>query len=471
MKTLTPLAVLASALLAASTFAAEEKPLPKELPPFGADKALPVPPIDASKTPEGLTVWIVPRPGFPKATAVLAVRGGLASDPKGEEGVAELLAQTVTEGTTTRNSKRIAQELQAVGAEIGASANSDAMFVTVDGLSRGADTMLAVLADVARHASFPADEVALAKTNALQGLEARMATPEFLATKAFAEAIYGDHPYHVTAPTPEVIEAATVEALKREFVRRFRPDRALLVVVGDVDPAATRKTVATAFGGWAATGEGAPAIPAAPAASSGRRLYLVNRPNSVQSQILVGRPAAKATDPDYYDTIIANTIFGGAFGSRLTKNIREDKGYTYSPGSNVTPREKGGLLRVRADVRNEVTAASLMEIFYELDRVGTTKPSEEEITTAKRYQTGLYLLRMQLQGAIANALANNWVNGLSPQALGEFVPKLNAVTVEGIQKAGRAEFASAHQTIVVVGDASKVKPDVEQFGAVTDLKP
>jgi predicted Zn-dependent peptidase len=168
---------------------------------------------------------------------------------------------------------------------------------------------------------------------------------------------------------------------------------------------------------------------------------------------------------------VANTNFGGAFGSRLTRNIREDKGYTYSPGVNLGQREQGGLLRIRADVRNEVTAATLNEIFYELGRMGSTEPTAEEVKTAKRYQTGLYLLRNQIQGAVAGLLANNWVNGLPPEALGEFVPKVNAVTVPDMQKLGRSLFVARTQTVVVVGDAAKVKPELQQFGDVVDLKP
>ena len=463
--------VTAAAVLACSAFASEEKPLPKDLPPFGADKPLPVPPIDASKTPEGMTVWLVKRPGFPKISAVLVVRGGTAADPKGLEGVSELLAEAVKNGTPTRTSKKIAEELQAAGADIATNAGTDSISLNVDGLATGTDRMLAILADLARNASFPADEVKLAQANAIQGLQARMSTPEFLAGKAFAKAVYGDHPYHVTAPTPDVIQAATPDVLKKEFARRFRPERALLVVVGDFDLASAKKTISTAFSGWKVSGEGAPATPEGPAAGSARRIFLVERPGSVQSQIVVGRPGPKANDPDYYPALVANTIFGGSFGSRLTKNIREEKGYTYSPGANVQAREKGGLLRVRADVRNDVTGASLNEIFYELDRMGTTKPTEEEITTAKRYQSGLYLLRNQIQAAVANLLAANWVNGLPPEALAEFVPKVNGVTVDQIRKVGRTLFTSGTQTVVVVGDAAKVKEEAGQFGSVTEVKP
>jgi predicted Zn-dependent peptidase len=242
------------------------------------------------------------------------------------------------------------------------------------------------------------------------------------------------------------------------------------VVVGDVDAAAVTAAVNRAFGTWKGTGEAPAATPASPGTVP-RRLIVVNRPGSVQSQILMGRPVVTVTDPAYYPLLVANTICAGSFGSRLTENIREDKGYTYSPGGGVQARAKGGLLTVRADVRTEVTGASLLEMFYELDRMGATAATAEELSRAKRYQAGLYLLRNQIQGSVAQTLASNWVNGLPPEALGEFVTKVNTVTADQVREAGRAFYPSDQQTVVVVGDEPKVKAELAQFGAVTTVTP
>jgi predicted Zn-dependent peptidase len=450
--------------------AAEKKPLPKDLPPFGEDKPLPVPSIAQSKLPNGLTVWVVARPGFPRATAVLVVRGGSAADPTDAEGISELLADTLKEGTALRTSRQIAEELQAVGGDIAAEAAADAIYVTANGLDSGAPKLLEVLADVARNASFPAAEVELAKGNALQGLMVRESTPEFLGQKALGKAIYGAHPYHIIAPSKETLSAATPDLLRQEHARRFRPQHALLVVVGNVDAAAVSTAVTRYFGPWKGAGEAPAPTPASPGPSA-RRILVVSRPGSVQSLILMGRPAATVTDPDYFPLLVANTICAGSFGSRLVENIREDKGYTYSPGGSVSAREKGGLLTVRADVRSEVTAAALLEMFYELDRMGATPPSDEEMSRAKRYQAGLYLLFNQIQGAVAQTLATNWVNGLPPEALGEFVTKVNAVTPEQVRAAGRSFYPSATQTIVVVGDEAKAKAELAQFGTATTVQP
>jgi zinc protease len=463
-------ALVAPALPVSAIRAAEPKSLPADLPPFGADRPLPTPALTSSKLPNGLTVWLVTRPGFPKITAVLAVRGGTAADPKGREGISELLAETLKEGTKTRTARRIAEELQSAGGDIRGSDTDDAIYLTVDGLSSGAAKLLDVLSDVARNASFPAAEVELAKNNAIQGLLARESTPEFLGYKAFARAIYGDHPYHTVAPTKEVLAGATPAILQREFTRRFRPEGSLLVVVGDIDPAAVRKLITQSFGSWKGTGEAPGATPAPPAAA-GRRFFYVNRPGSVQSLILVGRPTITVTDPDYYPLLVANTICAGSFTSRLTENIREDKGYTYSPRGTVQTMQQGGFLRVRADVRNDVTGATLNEIFYEMDRMATTNPTDEELSRAKRYQSGLYLLRNQIQGAVASTLAANWVDGLPPEALGDFVPRVNAVTADQVRTIGVSVYPSAAQTVVLVGDETAIKNELKPFGTPVPLQP
>jgi zinc protease len=450
--------------------AAEKVPLPKDLPAFGADKPLPVPAIHKSKLPNGLTVWLVERPAFPRAVALLAVRGGTASDPKSAEGIASLLADTLKEGTATRTAKAIAEELQSVGGEISTSAGDESIVVTVSGLASGAPTLLSVLADVARNASFPADEVALAKGNALQSLAAQESTPDFLAQKAFAEAVYGAHPYHIVAPTRETITAATPESLQAEFVRRFRPEDALLVIVGDLDQELVSRSVEKAFGPWVARGPGIGVTPPSPPADS-RRLLVVNRPGSVQSQIVLGRPAPTATSADYYDLIVANTICAGSYSSRLVGNIREDKGYTYSPRGSVRALPQGGLLTVSAEVRNDVTGASLMEMFYEMDRMATTKPTDEELARAKRFQAGLYLLRNQIQTSVAGTLARNWVNGLPPEALGEYVSRIDAVTADAVRQVGEKYFPSSTQTVVIVGDEAKIRSEVAPFGKVEEIQP
>lgn len=459
-------AALVALTLAPVASAKDEVQLPKDLPPYGADRPLTVPEAVETVLPNGMTIWIVPRAGFPMAVARLTVLGGTASDPAAMAGMSGVLGDVLKGGTETRSSREIAEELQGVGADIDVNVGDDSISIVVSGLSTGVAPMLDVLADVARNPAFPTGEVELAKANAIQNLMAQQANPEFAVDKEFAAAVFGDHPYHVVAPTAEIISSITPEQLRAEHVRRFRPDQALLVVVGAVDAKPVTKAAKALFGDWKGTGEAPAATPDAPTEVEGRILVL-DRPGSIQSEIRVGRPTVPASDPDHYPLLLANTIFGGTFTSRLTENIREDKGYTYSPNSSADTYQKGGLLEVTAAVRTEVTGASLLEIFYELDRMGVTDASDEEIARAKRFQSGLFVIINQINGAVAATLAGNWVEGLPRTALAEFVPKINAVTAEQVRAAGRRYMRSRSQAVVIGGDAGKVVGQAEQFGKVT----
>ena len=471
-RTITLAAALLASLALCGVVSAKQTPaMPKGLPAFGADKSLPAPNIVSETLPNGLTVWIVPRPGFPKVEATVVVRGGNAADPKDLPGVSDLMATALKEGTAKRTSKQIAEEMQALGGTIDASNGADATFVLADALATGAASLIEIVADVVQNPSFPKGEVELVKANALEGLKAEESQPEFAVDRAFRNAVYGDHPYHVATPTEESIGKVTPEVLRAEHARRFHPDRALLVVAGALDPEAARAVIRKAFSGWKSAGPAPAAVPPSPPARDARTLVVVNRPGSVQSEVRVGRPTMKASDPDYYPMVVANTIFGGAFASRLVENIREDKGYTYSPGSGNQSRAQGGLLRVRAAVRTDVTAGTILEIFYELDRMGATPPTEEELGRAKRYQNGLYLLTNSLNGAVVDSLARNWVNGLPPSALAEFVPRINAVTAAQVQETGKKYMSSLTQTVVIGGDAGKVVPAIAQFGTATVAQP
>lgn len=447
----------------------EEAPLPKDLPPYGAERPIPPLAITQRTLPNGLTVWVLNRPGFPKVSTTLAVRGGNAHDAAGSQGLSGLMAGLLSEGTATRSSKQIAEELQAIGGELGAFAGPDAVFIQGSSLSHGLPALLELLADVARHPAFPANEVELAKANTLQGLQAQEASPAFKAGKAFNAAIFGSHPYAFFSVAPEVVKAATPEALRTLHQARFQPGQALLVISGDLQADSALKLIAASFGDWKDAGSRLPALPEAPSASA-HQFQLLPRAGSVQSTLRVGRPAVAATHADYIPLQLANVILGGSFDSRITKNIREDKGYTYSPGSRAAGMQAGGSYLVRADVRTEVTAASLMEIFYEMDRMGTTTVGEDELLRAKRFMGGTTLFQNQMLRALTGTLAAYWVNGQKPEALSEFIPKVNAVSAAEIRRIGRAYFASKDQSIVVVGDEAKAKAELEQFGPVQLLK-
>jgi zinc protease len=467
------LALLAGCLVLASPgrgATKESDPLPKNLPPYGQDKPLPVAKIDQSTLANGLRIWMVQRTGLPRVSAILAVRGGTAADPADMLGISRVLADALKEGTASRSAQQIAEEAQSFGGALNASANDDAFQIAVSGFANHTPRILGLLADVARHASFPDGEIELAKANALQDLMVQESNSSVLVEKAICNAVFGTHPYRLVTPKAEVIQAITPQGLRAEYLRRFRPDRALLVLVGVMDPQEAKAEVEKAFGSWKAQG---PAVP--PTAPVGppleRKIVLVDRPGSVQSEIRVGSLAVRKADPDFYAVRLANTVFGASSTSRLYENIREEKGYTYTPNSGVNTFEQGGMLEAEAAVRNEVTAAAIMEILYEMDRMGALPVSDEELARAKRYETGLYLLRNETRGGVAGSLVANWVDGLEAEALAEYVPKINQVTAGQLRAAGKKYFASKNQVIAVAGDAQAIETDLEQFGKVEKVQP
>ncbi|MDN3919058.1 M16 family metallopeptidase [Roseateles violae] len=455
--------LLVAALMAAGLAHAAEPRLPKELPAFGQDKPLPVPQITKKTLANGLEIWVVPRQGLPRVDYVLALRGaGLAADAADKPGFANLLAGLLNEGTARRDSRAIAEATQGLGGEIAASSSLDGITVAANALPSNAAALMELLAEVARMPAFPKNEVALAKANAQQSLKASEANPQFRAERALDAAIFGAHPYGSTRPTAAAIESVTPELLRAEHARRFRPGRALLVVTGRIAPAEAIKLAEAAFGDWKAQGEAPAAVPAAVAASGAapaRRL--LERPGSVQSTLRIGRAGIAAPAADLVPLRLASTIIGGGFSSRVNLNLREEKGYTYGASAGARSYREGGAIVGGADVRNEVTAASLKEFFAEYQRLGQELVGEEEMAMNKRYVAGGYLISTQLQGSMARQLAGNWLIGLPSDFLGSYVPLVQKVTAEQVREIGRKYFDPATQSIVVVGDkavAEQLKP-------------
>ncbi len=472
MKTNTTFKTLALALgLGLAGIAqASNAPLPKDLPAYGPDKPLPTPQIAQRTLPNGLTVWVVPRDGLPKINVALAVLGGTAADDAATPALSEMMARLLDEGTASRSSRDIAEALQAIGGDYSAGTGDDSIDIRASALASHASKLLELVADTALHPSFPANEVALAKANALQGLKVQEADPDWQAQRAFGHAAYGEHPYSRDSLNEASVQAASPDSLRALHDARFRPDRALLVIVGRIDANTAFHLVEQQFGDWKATGKALADTAPAPREAAPQRL-LVPRDGAVQSNIRYGRPAVPANDPDYIPLTVANTILGGGFTSRITQDIREDKGYSYSPWSRFSANRVGGSTLASVDVRNEVTGATLAELAKLYDSMASQPASAEELTGAKRLVGGIYLLRNQIQGALTGTLANYWVDGLPPGFLGSYVAEANKVTTKQVQAMGRKYFAAKDQSIVVVGDAKAIDAQLKPYGTFTVFKP
>ncbi len=440
------------------------------LPAYGKDQPLVLPVVAESRLDNGLTLWLIERPGLPLVSMYLATRAGSTQDPEDLKGLSNILSATLDAGTTSRSSLQIAEQLQAQGADLVAGVGMDISFIGIDGLSQGADQLLGLLADIAMHASFPEAEVSLAIENTLQGIVSSKSGPTYDLNQVFRTGLLGDHPYAFVNPDPGIISKVTRADLVKAYRHLFRPGEAILVMAGNLPVKDMQRLANKHLGSWRGEGRPLADIPMAPQTAE-PALLVVDRPGSVQSTLYVGRPMPAANNPDEYALKVANTLFGGAFSSRLLANIREDKGYTYSPSSVITSWNKGGQFSVSASVRNEVTAATLMEIFYELDRLATTLPADEELESTKRLLKGSFLLSNEVTSAIAATLISYWIDGKTPADLAKFIPAIEKVSKQDIQAMGRKYLASRKQVVAISGDASAIKDDLSLFGEVTLVKP
>ena len=450
------------ALAVTPVFAQQKTP-----PAPGAARPLNLPKLKEKKLANGLTVVLAPLPNVPKITAVLTFRSATnASDREAHSGIAQIAASVANEGTDTRSSKQIKEELRSIGGGLGLGSDADSTTMNASALSEFSSQLFELMSDVAQHPSFPETEVKLAQENTIQQIRAGRADPGFLVNERFQKAVFGNHPYSFVVPDEKSISALTRADLRAFVTRYYLPNAAHLIVVGDIDVEKTFAEIEKAFGSWKSgtvPPEDNPPVPK----RDKRQIYFVDRPGSIQSAIYIGNVSIPRKDKDYFAIRTANTIYGGSFYSRLTRNIRETKGYTYSPFSSSNTQAKTGSFQAGAFVRNEVTGPTLLEIFYELDRMRVLPVTDEELNAAKEYSTGNFSVELASQQGLAGRIATIYTYDLDKSFINDFRPKVEALTTADIQKAAAKYFDTYRAAIVIVGDWEKVKDQVTPFGEVT----
>src|SRR5215216_3309342 len=457
MKTL-----LAIFLFTVTAFAQQKTP-----PPPGAARPLNLPKITEKKLSNGLTVVLAALPNVPKVSAILTFRSATtASDRDTRPGIAQIAAAVANEGTDTRTSKQIKEELRSIGGTLSMGSDTDSTTMSAASLSEFSTRLFELMSDIAQDPAFPDIEVKLAQENTIQQIRAGRADPGFLANERFQKAIFGNHPYSFVVPDEKSISALTRNDLRAFVTKYYIPNAAHLIVVGDIDIDKTFAEIEKAFGTWKSGTVPPDENPPVPARDK-RQIYFVNRPGSIQSAIYIGNVSIPRKDKDYFAIRTADTIFGASFYSRLTRNIRESKGYTYSPFSQSDTRAKTGAFLTGAFVRNEVTGPTLLEIFYELDRMRVLPVSDEELSAAKEFSTGNFSVELASQFGLAGRINTVYTFDLDKNFINDFRPKVEALTTADIQKAAAKYFDTYRAAIVIVGDWDKVKDQVTPFGEVT----
>lgn len=426
-----------------------------------------LPTITSYKLDNGLQVQLIEDHRVPFLTVALGIKAGSALEPKEKLGLAEMTANMLNEGTTTKKSKEIADETDFIGGGLKAVSDFDFTIVSGSALSKYSDRLVDLLSDIVFHPTFPEEELKLAKTNLTQALAMKRSEPDFLVEERFNKVVFGDHPYSVVAPTPTTIENIARHDLQEFHDSHYLPNEATLVIVGDFDAAHLKQQIESKFGTaiWKSGTMPIANMPQLPK-QSGRKIYLVDRPGSVQSSIKLGNVAINKTDPDYFPVQVANQILGGAAHSRLFLNIREQKGYTYGAYSSVAAHRQPGPFAAEAEVRTEVTAPSLEEFLYELNRIRDVKVTDKELKDAKTYIVGSFQLGLETQAGLAQRLLELKLYDLPDNYLETYADKVMAVTPEQIRKVARKVIDNNNIVISIVGDAAKIKQDLQYFAPV-----
>jgi zinc protease len=410
----------------------------------------------------GLSLVIVEDKRLPLVSYRLAFRTGDAHDPPELPGLTDMMAGLLTEGTTTRSSRQIAEEVERMGATLHAGAGSDFTTLSASALSVFNDKILDLMAEVTLLPSFPENEVELTRQNTKESLKQQRAQPSFLANEMVSRVMFGKHPYSRIAPTPQSIDATTRDRLVEFHKKVFVPNNAVLLIVGDVERAAIEPRVTALFGSWASK-EPVTDQFAAPPARTSRVAYVIDRPGSAQSNIVIANQAPKRTNPDYFPLLLMHTILGANASSRLFMNLREEKGYTYGAYSNLDTRRTAGTIRATAEVRTPVTGDSVKEFLYELDRIGTEPVSEKEINDAKSYLTGVFPIRLETQEGLIDQLVQIKMLGLPDDYLELYRDQIQSVTLDQIQRVAHQYIRPDEAAVVIVGDGAQVLEQLEGY--------
>ncbi|MEH0972430.1 pitrilysin family protein [Micromonospora sp. CPCC 205546] len=432
---------------------------PRALPPLGPTRRLKLPKQAERTLGNGLTVIAVRRPAVPLVEVRLWMPFGRAHLARGA-----MLAQTLLSGTQTMSSVQIAAELQKVGGGLSAGIDPDRLMLSGAALVTGLDRMLEILAEVLTDASYPNDDVATERDRLVDRIQVARSQPAHLARTALLRRIYGTHPYAVQTPEPEAVQAVRPGVLRTLHAQRVHPADAVLVLVGDVQPDRALDAAEKALSGWNGAGHTAD-LPPAPPLEPGP-LLLVDRPGAVQSSLRMALPAVPRTHPDHAALQLANLIFGGYFSSRWVENIREDKGYTYGGHSVVEHSVAGSVLVAGADVATEVTGPALLETTYELGRLATLAPREDELEQARQYALGTLQLGVSTQAGLASLTSAYAGSGLRLEFLAEHAARLAKATVADVAEAAARYLAPARAATVVLGDAERIEPQVAALAPV-----
>ena len=415
--------------------------------------------------PNGLQLMVLEDHRTPQVSFQLIIPGaGGYYDPASQVGLAQYTASMLREGTKTRTTTQMAQELETLAANVGANSGLTGQNASINGsaLTENFDRVFDIGTDLLLNPTFPAEEWERAKGRAKSALLQQRANPGFLANEHYARLLYGTHPAGRITTTPQMIDAITRDAMVEWHRTRYVPDHALIAFAGDISLADARKKVEAKLTGWKKAGVPRPAVEEPPAPAP-PKVTVVARPNSVQTLILVGGPSMARTHEDYAALSVANRVLGGTMG-RLFRHLREEKGYTYGIGSGFTATKHRGDWSASTSVRTAVTGDALRDLMAEIAEMREKPVPASEFQDSKRAIEASFALTLENPNSILNYYVQSWTYGFPADYWDTYPAKIAAVTPEQAQAAAKKYWDRLQ--IVAVGDGPKIAEIFAKYGTV-----
>lgn len=405
----------------------------------------------------GLRVVAVQKEGVPIVAAELSILSGAEVDPGGAAGLADMTAELLNKGTRKRTAPQIAEAVEALGAELDASAGFDRSSASVVVMTTNVEKAFEIFADVVRNPTFKDEEIERNRAQVLDNLSVALSQPGTLASYVGARVLYGDSPYgHPVSGTPESVARIARDDVVKLHATYYRPDNAVLVIGGDIAPEAAFKLAEAHFGDWARPATPLPAAPASAGTAvkeAKRRVVVVDKPDAGQAAVMLVRPGLKRTDPDYYSAMVANSVLGGGYSSRLNQEIRIKRGLSYGARSQLDLRRDVGPFVAATQTKNESGAEVASLLAAELGRLADDPIPGEELTPRKATLSGNFARNLETAAGLVDQVSTFAVYGLPLNLADSFIASVGKVTEADVRKFAASRIGVEDASIVVVGNA------------------
>jgi len=440
----------------------------KQTPPAGGKpKDFVLPEKKVSQLKNGLKSTLVQYGNVPKVNVTLVVKTGNVNEGPNEVWLADLTGELMKEGTASMDFKTISRKVAAMGGEINIGVGPDNTTISGSVLSEFGPELIKVMADVVMNPALPASQIERLKGDLKRQLSVQKSQPQSQAIESFNSIIFKEHPYGRSFPTQEMLSSYTIDMAKVFYEKNFGAKRSVLYVVGKFDEGATQKSIEEAFNAWK---EG-PEInypPATPTKSA--EVSMIDRPGAPQTTVILGLPTITPKHEDFVALQVTNSLLGGSFGSRITSNIRENKGYTYSPFSNVQNYKNASVWFEQADVTTEHTGDALQEIAKEVSTLQKEAPPKAELAGIQNYMAGVFVLQNSTPGGIIGQLNFIETHGLSDDYLTNRVKNIHAITPEKVSAIAKDYFKYEDMTLVLVGDKKLLEKQMKAYEKARKVK-